>query len=139
MIAHLRERAAVLMTNSRSRRETEWLALVCLHGGVFFRSQYLAFLGRDNPALAHRLIRRCGDAVVEETWNGSRLRLCRIVSRPVHRALGAEHLRHWLPAAPEVVLRRLLALDFVLDRPHSRWLEPDVAVAGGHRTPDTGH
>ena len=87
MIAHLRELAAVLMTGGRSRRKAEWLALVCLNGGVFFRSQYLAFLGRDNPALAHRLIRRCGGAVVEEPWNGSRLRLCRIVSRPVYRAL----------------------------------------------------
>ena len=30
--------------------------------------------------------------------------------------------RHWLTAAPEIVLRRLLALDFVLSRPFARWL-----------------
>ena len=44
MIAHLRDRAAVLMTHRWTRREVEWLALVCLHSGVFFRSQYLAFI-----------------------------------------------------------------------------------------------
>ncbi len=58
MIAHLRDRAAVLMTQGWTRREAEWLALVCLHSGVFFRSQYLAFICRTNPALANRFIRR---------------------------------------------------------------------------------
>ena len=71
MIAHLRDRAAALMAHGWTRREAEWLALVCLHSGVFFRSQYLAFIGRTNPALVHRLIRRCRDAVVEEPWNAS--------------------------------------------------------------------
>ena len=58
MIAYLRDRAAVLMTHGWSRREAEWLALVCLHRGVFFRSQCLAFIGRTNPALANRFLRR---------------------------------------------------------------------------------
>ncbi len=30
-------------------RDAEWLALACLHGGVFLRPQYLAFLGRSHP------------------------------------------------------------------------------------------
>ena len=58
MIAHLRDRAAVLMTHGWTRRQAEWIALVCLHSGVFFRSQYLAFIGRTNPALANRFLRR---------------------------------------------------------------------------------
>ena len=58
MIAHLRDRPAVLMPHGWTRREAEWIALVCLHSGVFFRSQYLAFIGRTNPALANRFLRR---------------------------------------------------------------------------------
>ena len=54
---------------------------------------------------------------VEERWNGSRLRLCRIASRRLYRVLGAEHIRHRRTAAPEVPLRRLLSLDYVLDHP----------------------
>ena len=73
--------------------------------------------------------------VVEQPWNGSRLRLCRITSRPIHQATGAVQFRHWLTAAPEIVLRRLLALDFVLSRPFARWLatedEVNALVAAG--------
>ena len=46
------------MTHGWTRRQAEWLALVCLHSGVFFRSQYLAFIGRTNPALANRSLLR---------------------------------------------------------------------------------
>ena len=115
MIAHLEDRAAALMRHGWTRREAEWLALVCLHSGVFLRSQYLAFIGRTNPALAHRFIRRCRKYAVERPWNGSRLRICRIAARRIYRVLGVEHVRHRRPAAPEVVLRRLPSLDYLLD------------------------
>ena len=42
MLAHLQDRAAALMAHGWTRREAEWLALVCLRSGVFFRSQHLA-------------------------------------------------------------------------------------------------
>lgn len=122
MIAHLRDRADALVRVGWTRREAEWLALVCLHSGVFLRAQYLAFIGRTNPALANRLVRRCRKHAVEQPWNGSRLRICRIAARRIYRAIGAEHLRHHRPAAPEVVLRRLLTLDYVLEHPDAAWL-----------------
>ena len=122
MIAHLRDRADALVRSGWTRREAEWLALVCLHSGVFLRSQYLAFIGRTNPALANRFVRRCRKHAVEQPWNGSRLRICRIAARRIYRAIGAEHVRHRRPAAPEVVLRRLLSLDYVLEHPHAAWL-----------------
>ena len=122
MIAHLRDRSDALVRSGWTRREAEWLALVCLHSGVFLRSQYLAFIGRTNPALAHRFVRRCRKHAVEQPWNGSRLRICRIAARRIYRAIGAEHVRHHRPAAPEVVLRRLLSLDYVLEHPHAAWL-----------------
>ncbi len=122
MIAHLRGRADALVRSGWTRREAEWLALVCLHSGAFLRSQYLAFIGRTNPALANRFVRRCRKHAVEQPWNGSRLRICRIAARRIYRALGAEHVRHRRPAAPEVVLRRLLSLDYVLEHRHAAWL-----------------
>ncbi len=121
MNAHLRDRADALVRSGWTRREAEWLALVCLHSGVFLRSQYLAFIGRTNPALANRFVRRCRKHAVEQPWNG-RLRICRIAARRIYRAIGAEHVRHRRPAAPEVVLRRLLSLDYVLEHPHAAWL-----------------
>ena len=126
MIAHLENRAAALMAHGWTRREAEWLALVCLHSGVFLRSQYLAFIGRTNPALAHRFMRRCRKYAVEQPWNGSRLRLCRIASRRLYRVLGVEHIRHRRPAAPEVLLRRLLSLDYLLERPRTSWLPTEA-------------
>ena len=122
MIAHLQNRADALMAHGWTRREAEWLALVCLHSGVFLRAQYLAFIGRTNPALAHRFMRRCRKHAVEQPWNGSRLRLCRIAAQRVYRVLGAEYIRHHRPAAPEVVLRRLLSLDHLLKHPSAAWL-----------------
>ena len=122
MIAHLRDRADALVRVGWTRREAEWLALVCLHSGVFLRSQYLAFIGRTNPALANRFVRRCRRHAVEQPWNGSRLRICRIAARRIYRTLGAEHIRHRRPAAPEVVLRRLLSLDYLLEHPRAAWL-----------------
>ena len=126
MIAHLEDPAAALMAHGWTRREAEWLALVCLHSGVFLRSQYLAFIGRTNPALAHRFVRRCRKYAVEQPWNGSRLRICRIAARRIYRLLGIEHIRHRRPAAPEVVLRRLLSLDYLLERPHTSWLPTEA-------------
>ncbi len=60
--------------------DAEWLALVCLHSGVFLRAQYLAFVGCLHPERARRFVRRYSAAAVEESWNGSRLRLCRIAN-----------------------------------------------------------
>ena len=121
MTAHLEDRAPALVAHGWTRREAEWLALVCLHSGVFLCSQYLAFIRRTNPALANRFLPRCRKDAVEQPWNVSRLRLCRIAERRIYRMLGVEHVRHRGPAAPEVVLR-LLSLDYLLEHPHAAWL-----------------
>ncbi len=106
-------------------RDAEWLALVCLHGGVFLRPQYLAFLGRSHPELARRFVRRCGKAAVEERWNESGLKLCRIVDRALYQERGVQRLRPRRDATPAVALRRLLALDYVIDHLDAPWLPTD--------------
>ncbi len=122
MIPHLQGRVDALAEFGWTGRDAEWLALVCLHSGAFLRRQYLAFLGQPHRELARRFVERCGKAAVEEPWNGSGLRLCRIASRPLYLALGAEHVRHRREATPEVTLRRLLSLDYVLDHLDESWL-----------------
>ena len=59
MVPRLQQRADALIAHGWTQRDAERLALVCLHSGVFFRSQYLAFIGRSNPALANRFVRPC--------------------------------------------------------------------------------
>ena len=41
------------------------------------------------------------------------------MARGIYRVLGVEHVRHRRPAALEVVLRRLLSLDYLLERPRT--------------------
>ena len=105
-------------------RDAEWLALMCLHGGVFLRPQYLAFLGQSHPELARRFVRRCGKAAVEERWNASGLKLCRIVDRALYRELGVQGLHPRRDATSAVALRRLLALDYVTSTSTRRGCRP---------------
>ena len=67
-------------------------------------------------------MRRCRKYAVDDPWKGSRLRVCRIASRRICRLLGIEHSRHRRAAAPELVVRRLLSLDDLLERPRRSWL-----------------
>ena len=126
MIPHLQDRVGALAEFGWTGRDAEWLALVCLHSGAFLRRQYLAFVGQPHRELARRFVERCGKAAVEEPWNGSGLRLCRIAGRPLYEALGAEHVRHRREATPEVTLRRLLSLDYVLDHLDAPWLPTEA-------------
>ena len=126
MIPHLQDRVDALAAFGWTGRDAEWLALVCLHSGAFLRRQYLAFIGQPHRELARRFVERCGKAAIEEPWNGTGLRLCRIASRPLYEALGAEHVRHRREATPEVTLRRLLSLDYVLDHLGAPWLPTEA-------------
>ena len=122
MIPHLNGRAEALADLGWKGRDAEWVALVCLHSGVFLRQQYLAFIGQTNPGLAARFVQRCGRGAAEEPWNGSCVRLCRLASRTLYRAVAAENVRHRRTASPPVVLRRLLSLDYVIERLDAPWM-----------------
>ena len=66
---------------------------------------------------------------VEEAPAGIRRigRVCRIRARGVYRALGAEEFfrRRWITSRG-VLMRRLLALDYVLEHPHLPWLPTEA-------------
>ena len=57
--------------------------------------------------------------------------MCRLFSRPIFQALGTEDIRHRRVASTKILLRRLLALDYVLEHPGLPWLptEPEKVRA----------
>ena len=61
-----------------------------------------------------------------QEWN-----VCRIFSRPIFQALGTEDICHRRVASREILLRRLLSLDYVLEHPGLPWLptEPEKVRA----------
>ena len=125
MIEHLRGRERALASLGWTGGEAEWIALVCLHSGVFTRPQFCRYFDADSKR-AHRFVkaiigRGCG---VESEWpvvNGGG-KSCRISSKPIYRALEIENIRHRRKATVSVLMRRLLSLDFVLEHPGMNWL-----------------
>ncbi len=121
MIAHLKGREKALESLGWTGRRAEWIALVCLHSGVFTRAQLTDGL-RIHRRTARRFVRAMmvRKLAVEETLHGRKV--CRIFARPVYRALGAEHIRHRRTASEEVLMRRLLSLDYVIEQTGLPWL-----------------
>ena len=125
MIAHLKGREQALEAFGWRGRKAEWIAVVCLHSGVFTRAQATRFLDTHHERarrLVHALIAQ--GLAAEETVPGIRGigRVCRIYARGLYRALGAEHVRHRRDATGEVLMRRLLSLDYVLEHAGLSWL-----------------
>ena len=129
MTARLEERAEALKPFGWKGRKAEWIALVCLHSGVFTRTQATAFLKTHHERarrMVHALIAQ--GLAAEETVPRVRGigRVCRIYARRLYRALGAEHIRHRRTASPVVLLRRLLSLEHVIEHPDLPWLPTEA-------------
>ena len=97
MIEHLRGRERALEPLGWTGREAEWIALVCLHSGVFIRPQFCDYFETDRKqalrvvrALVERRAAIEGDSMM--FLGGARL--CRISSMAIYRALGVENIRH---------------------------------------------
>ena len=127
MIAHLREREKNLEPFGWNPEDAEWVAMVCLHSGVFTRSQYTAFFSA-HPSRAHRFVQNLLDlklAVLEPIpviRRMDRTQACRITHKGIYRELGVPNIRHRRFADPAAYLRRLLSLDYVIERPELEWL-----------------
>ena len=125
MIEHLKGRERALAALGWIGREAEWIALVCLHSGVFTRAQFCHYFEAHRSA-AQRIVQTLVTRreAVEGEWplvNGGG-KTCRISSKPIYRALGVENIRHRRKANWSLVMRRLLSLDFVLEHPGLNWL-----------------
>ena len=125
MIEHLRGREKALEPLGWTGREAEWIALVCLHSGVFTRAQFCRYFNTQRMT-ALRFVKALIEqrAAVETDvipFNGGG-KTCRISGKGIYRALGVENIRHRRKANRSVVMRRLLSLDFVLEHPGLNWL-----------------
>ena len=133
MIEHLRGREKQLEPLGWSGPEAEWIALVCLHSGIFTRPQFCFYFDtgrwraqRFVEALVERRTAVESDAL---TFNGG-AKACLISGKPIYRALGVENIRHRRKASPNVLMRRLLSLDYVLEHPGVGWLPTEPEKVG---------
>ncbi len=134
MIAHLKGREKALSRFGWTGRQAEWIALVCLHSGVFTRAQWARFMNAHPEQVRRGVLSLIKQRVAsEETEPGIAGigRVCRIFGRPVYRALGVEHIRHRRGASPEVLMRRLLSLDYVIEQADLPWLPTEPEKVAG--------
>ena len=114
MKAYLGGREEALRPLGWSGRRAEWITVVCLTGGYFTKSQLAAYYGiADENAQRHLRMLRKGGIMSVEMLAGRKV--CRIFGRETYRALGVPDLRPNPDSSDETVVRRLLALDYVLD------------------------
>ena len=128
----LKDRAALLAPFGWTDREAEWIALVALHSGAFTRSQWRAFFGDSHPEIARRFVRALIDNkhAIEDDRPilPGRARAVLLTSKPIYRALGIPDVRHrrGKDASTIVLMRRLLSLDYIIDRPTFGWLPTEA-------------
>ena len=126
----LAERAATLRGLGWTDREAEWLALVCLHSGVFTRRQYAARYGLSKQTASRFAIALLEAGIAREEPIPDRRcpeTFCHLYRRGLYRTLGIENNRHRRSGTPELTMRRLLSLDYVLEHQDLGWLptEPE--------------
>ena len=129
MTLHLKGREKALGSFGWTGKQAEWIALVCLHSGVFTRDQICDWLGIHRRS-ARRFIRDMADQRLAAKDRVAGRRICRISARAVYRALGAEDIRHRRIASAEVLLRRLLSLDYVMGHAGQAWLPTEAEKVG---------
>ena len=96
---------------------------------MFTRAQLSDWLGASRFKVL-RLVQALTERrlVTEETVRG--LKVCRICARGIYRALGAEDIRHRRITSAEVVIRRLLSFDYVIEHPGLPWLPTESEKVG---------
>ena len=130
MVRHLRGRDQALVAAGWSPAEAEWLALVCLHSGIFIQPQLSEYRGCSHRMQAGRVVQswaRQGVATPQVWPADQRYRVYHITNRGLYRALHAEDIRHRRVAGAGVFRRRLLSFDYVIDHVDRDWLptEPE--------------
>ena len=123
---HLKGREKLLRPLGFTGSLAEWITLVCLHSGRFTRDQAGAFLrsprGTATDFVYALLEARISDRPVADATIVDARWIYRIFGKAIYRELGIANVRHRRQSSIEVMRRRLLSLDFVLDHPDLPWL-----------------
>ena len=125
----LNDRAGSLAALGWSGREAEWLALVALQSGVFTRSQCGAYFeaGDDRKRIGrfvHALLDHKLAVEDERAIFPGGARAVLLTGKALYRALGIPNVRHRRDkdATTLVLMRRVLSLDYLIERPTLGWL-----------------
>ena len=125
----MQQRADTVAALGWSARDAEWIALVALHSGVFTRSQCGAYFeaGDDRKRIArlvHALIDKTLAFEDERGIFPGGARAVLLTGKAIYRALGIADIRHrrGKEATTHVLMRRLLSLDYLIERPTLGWL-----------------
>ena len=124
----LQDRAGPLAALGWTGREAECLTLAALHSGVFTRSQWRYFFNDPHRESARRfvaaLLEEKAGVEDERAIFPGRGRAVLLTSKPIYRALGIPDVRHRRAkdATTQVLMRRLLSLDYLIERPTLGWL-----------------
>lgn len=139
MIQHLKGLEKALSQFGWSPQEATWVALVCLHSGLFTRAQFCAYFGSPGAPAWRMQATRFVQSLLErqlavlEPLDGlpTTTQPCRITHKSIYRALEIPNVRHRRTASATVLFRRLLSLDYVLDHPNQGWLptEPEKVAS----------
>lgn len=124
-VPHLAGRDTALRELGFSAWEAAWLALVCLHSGVFTRAQLTEHHGCHHKTASNFGGRLVAAGVAREhpvPGNHNNLHYTHVFGRGLYRALGIENVRHRRKAEDVVLFRRLLSFDHVVRRPDLPWL-----------------
>ena len=131
-VPSVENRSGSLAALGWTSRDAVWIALVCLHSGVFTRSQWCYFFYDHHRMPAIRFIRQLVDrgAAAEDDraiFPGSG-RAVHITHKPIYRALNIPDIRHrrGKAATTQVLMRRLLSFDYIIERPTLRWLPTEA-------------
>lgn len=110
-----------------SEREAAFLYIVAAHSGYFLRRQFNHFVARERGAIATHFLRRAaelGHVAALSCADGRHIyHLC---GKQVYRIVGLATSQSRRIKSPREVLRRLMALDYVLRRlEHERFVETE--------------
>ena len=129
MIAHLRGRRELLGALGWKGRRAEWIALAALGSSYFVRAQLARFLG-VGKGQAQRLIRMMSKRKILSEHSLQEHRVHMIRHRALYRALGEPNLRPRSPASEDVIMNRLLSLDYIVEREGLAWLPTESDKVG---------
>jgi len=108
---------AALRSLNYTEREAAFLSLVAAHSGYFLRRQYTHFIQRERGALAQNFLQKAKrQGHIRELPCGSRRTVFHLFARRVYAACGDVESSSRHEKSSREIFRRLLVLDYVLDR-----------------------
>ena len=107
-----------------TEREAAFLYLVGMHSGYFIRSQYLAFIAREDGAMVQRFLKKAIELQhVQAIEYASGRHIYHLKSKLVYRILGQEDSQNRRVKGDRQIRARLMQVDYLLEHFGDQFLE----------------